>query len=177
MFDVAAHVLEDESQSVDFVFMGDGPLREPGERRFADDPRVSFSGWRSQQEVQQLLQTTSVVLVPMSGYVLIEAAAQGKAVVVSDIEWHTEMVQDEVNGVVVGNSRDVNEWAAAVFGLLQDPERASRLGAELRRTYDASYHPSITAWKQRQMYVQLARRWFGPRWSPRRTAMALRDDS
>jgi phosphatidylinositol alpha-1,6-mannosyltransferase len=66
------------------------------------------------------------------GLVFLEAAAAGLPVVAGRSGGAPETVQEGRTGTVV-DGRDVAEVATAVTGLLADPKRAARMGADGRR--------------------------------------------
>ena len=76
----------------------------------------------------------------MSGFVLLEAASMGKPVVTSRVEWHSELVEDMVNGRLV-DPEDQMQWRGAIEQLLSAPEKASEFGGALKRSFDADYSP------------------------------------
>ena len=155
MFDVARELLRSRTSVVEFVFCGDGPLRAEGEELFRGDRRARFLGWQPQAVVQQLIQAAAVVLVPMSGFVLLEAAAAGRPVVAADIEWHGEIVEDRVSGRLVG-SRDVHAWVDAIRELLADAPLAARVGAALHERFERDYSPDVLRRREASLYLETA---------------------
>lgn len=155
MLDVAERVVSGGRAL--FAFCGDGPLREEGERRFAGSADVRFLGWQPRSAVQALIRRAAVVLVPMSGYVLLEAAAEGRPVVVSDLEWHGELVEDGVTGFLV-EARNVDRWVERVGALLDDRDRAAALGSRLEARFDADYAPERVVEREIDLYRSLVAR-------------------
>lgn len=139
---------------IQFVFCGDGPLREEGELKFLNEDTVTFLGWTDRELVQQLMREAEVVLVPMSGFVLLEAASLGKPVITSNVEWHSEMVKNNDTGIVV--QPDVpQEWQEALMTMLEDPEKASALGENLEALYLEQYSPTISIETELKLYERL----------------------
>ena len=62
---------------------------------------------------------------------LAEAALGGAPVVAYDIDWHSELIEPDVTGELVPYL-DVSAMADAMEQLLDDPERARRMGSALR---------------------------------------------
>ncbi len=94
---------------------------------------VIFTGWR--QDLPELLALVDVFVlasrregVPRSA---IEAAAMGKALILTDIRGCREVVRDGVDGVLVP-ARDQAQLAAAIERLLRDRPMRQRLGAAAR---------------------------------------------
>lgn len=137
-----------------FVFCGDGPLRAEGERRFAARTDVRFIGWQERGVVQALLRAAAFVLVPMSGFVLLEAASAGKPVVTSRVEWHSELVVDGESGLLV-DPTDPRQWARAIETLAAAPERAQEMGRALREHYLSEYRPERARGLEIALYREL----------------------
>lgn len=137
-----------------FVFCGDGPLRREGERRFASSPRVRFVGWQAKSNIEALLRAAEFVVVPMSGFVLLEAASIGKPVITSDQEWHSELVEHGTSGLVV-EAGDAQKWRQAFADMARSPQRAQQMGARLSERYWAEYAPARVIDLETRMYRQL----------------------
>jgi glycosyltransferase involved in cell wall biosynthesis len=144
MFEVATRAVAAAAPRPQFVFCGDGPLRAPGEARFAGARDALFVGWQPMPAVRALLRLATVVLVPMSGFVLLEAAAEGRAVIASTLEWHRELVRDGVNGRLV-DAEAVEQWCARLAELLASEASRERMGGALRAAFDAGYDPDRIA--------------------------------
>lgn len=110
-------------------------LRRHAVRRGVAD-RVQLLGVLSHGDVRAEMQRASVVIVPSrstEGFsmVALEAAQAARPVVASRIGGLAETVEDEVTGVLVPPG-DPIAIAGAVRGLLDDPARASAVGARAR---------------------------------------------
>jgi len=66
------------------------------------------------------------------GLTVTEAMWKGRAVVASAVGGIQDQIEDGANGILLADPRDLDEFAAAVSGLLEDPERARRLGEAAR---------------------------------------------
>lgn len=109
------------------------------------DGDVELLGPQSRTDLAALMRASTLVMVPSHsetyGLVALEAAASGVPVVAGATGGLVEAVRDGVTGVLVPG-RDPRDWAAAVGGLLSDPERRALLGVTGRehavgRTWDA----------------------------------------
>jgi glycosyltransferase involved in cell wall biosynthesis len=114
-----------------FVFAGKGDLRVPP----ADDVRVL--GSIPQGELFALYRAADVVVVPSTwpeplSRVLLEAMRLGRPIVATAVGGTPEVVEDGVTGLLVPG-RDPRALGEAISGLLQDPERRQRMGAEAAR--------------------------------------------
>ena len=154
MFDVAADVLRTRPGVAQFVFCGDGPLRAEGERRLAGLPAAPLLGWQPHEMVLGLMQRASIVLVPMSGFVLLEAAALGRPVVASNVEWHGEVITEGETGWLVRPDA-VPEWVGRIHWILDHPDIAGAAGRRLRELFLADYAPEVAQRQEADLYSRL----------------------
>lgn len=143
-----------DGREVCFCFCGDGPLREEGQARFAAQTNVKFLGWQASAVVHALLRQAEMVLIPMSGFVLLEAASIGKPVITSNVEWHTEMVECDLSGLAV-DPHDPQAWRSAIGRMLADAERASAMGSQLKELYWREYAPQRCKDAEVDLYLRL----------------------
>lgn len=135
-------------------FAGDGPLRAEGERRFAGREDVKFLGWQPKRVVQALLRRAAAVAIPMSGFVLLEAASLGKPVVTSEVEWHGELVQQRKSGMLV-DPDDPAQWRDALARMLMDTGHAAAMGQALKAQYDNNYSLAVCTAAEHRLYEEL----------------------
>lgn len=114
------------------VLAGDGALRSTLETQATTlgiGDAVRFLGDRG--DVQQLLQGFDMfVLSSLSeGYsmALLEACASALPVVATDVGGNREIIADGCNGILVASGRE-DALADAIAALLNEPERAARMG-------------------------------------------------
>jgi glycosyltransferase involved in cell wall biosynthesis len=140
----AAPLILDRHPDVEFVVVGDGPLRGPLEARVAEQgfgPAFSFLGARS--DVADILRTCSLAVRPSLSeglpLAILEAMASGLPVVATPVGGTPEIVLDGQTGYLIP-PRSPEALAAAINRLLADPVRAAemgRCGQELvRHTYE-----------------------------------------
>ena len=76
-----------ELPSLEFVIGGDGPLRKSLEESAKDLQNVRFTGWLSREQLIEILDTSSLLLLPSKletfGSVALEAMARGRPALVS----------------------------------------------------------------------------------------------
>jgi len=116
------------------VIVGDGSLRVELEQLRADlelDEHLVLAGDRNQPWLASMLAQASVVVAPLAGLALVEAALSGTPIVAYDYEWHSEVVRTGDTGILVPY-RDTDALAAAICALLDDPERAEHLAQRAR---------------------------------------------
>ncbi|MBN0042188.1 glycosyltransferase family 4 protein [Cellulosimicrobium cellulans] len=121
------------------VVVGDGSEAGALRRRVASaglTDRVELPGRLDPSEVAARLAGADVVVVPSRAdaapLVVLEAWRSGRPLVATVRGGPPEIVTDGVDGVLV-DPQDTQALAAAVLGLLDDPERAGRIGAAGRR--------------------------------------------
>jgi glycosyltransferase involved in cell wall biosynthesis len=156
LFDMlsAAPLRMPDGRPIVFCFAGDGPLREEGLIRFGDRADVRLPGWQPRTVVHALMRRAAFVVVPMSGFVLLEAASIGKPVITSSVEWHGELVKDGVTGLLVSPER-AGAWRAAIDRLVSMPEGARAMGERLQQAYRRDYAPEACVAAEHRLYESL----------------------
>jgi glycosyltransferase involved in cell wall biosynthesis len=145
----AARRVIDAGVDAEFVIAGQGgdeaDLRRRAHRlKIAD--RVTFAGipllgLRFWDVLDVFCQTAHE---PALGRPLATALAFGVPSVASDVEGLRDLVTHDVNGLLVPPS-DSGALATAVIGLLEDSQRAARLGLEGRAFVRRDFHPETEA--------------------------------
>ena len=118
------------------MIVGDGPVRASLERRASDlgvAGRTEFLGWVAPDEVPDVLDRSTIMLVPSRweepfGLVAVEAALAGRPVVATITGGLSEVVLDGRTGILVPVD-DVEAMADAMMQLLGDRELATKLGS------------------------------------------------
>jgi glycosyltransferase involved in cell wall biosynthesis len=156
------HLLEAAGEVPDatFVLAGDGPERQGlGDlaRSLGVENRVVFLGYRS--DVPALLAACDLVVLP-SLYEglplsLLEAMAAGKPVIASRIGGIDELVADGENGLLVPPA-DPHALAAAIRGLLDDPDHARRLAGMGREVVERRFSSAAMAAEISRIYDEVA---------------------
>lgn len=132
--------------SAHLTVIGDGPLR--GElralcRELGITGAVTFTGAVVNRDIPRYLQSASIAIIPSvvtsdgdqegAPVAIMETLACGCATIVSDYPGARDIIEDGVNGKLV-TQRSASGIAAAVIGLLDDPEECRRLGSTGRST-------------------------------------------
>jgi phosphatidylinositol alpha-1,6-mannosyltransferase len=128
-----------------FYVVGDGPLRHKLEEKAHQAgilKKVIFKGFMSNEGLPSYYSMADVVCIPMSGFVVYEAAAMQRPIVAFDVDWHAEFVEDGVTGLLIPN-RDVKKLAEGILSLLRDEELAMELARNARRKFIEKYEPQI----------------------------------
>jgi glycogen(starch) synthase len=128
------------------VVAGDGIARaslQERATRLGIDRRVDFVGWVDAARVPELINGSTVVVVPSRweeafGLVALEAGQMARPVVGTRVGGLPEVVDDGETGIVVPKE-DPAALAEAVIGLLTDRESATRMGENARRRARESF--------------------------------------
>ncbi len=126
----------EQRPDIEGLLVGDGSLRAELEDLAAElgtADLFTFAGERDQQSVAGILTAAQVVLAPLAGLSLVEAALSGTPIVAYDVEWHGEFLTSGDDCLLVPY-RDTDAMAAAVLRLLDDPGEAARIAENARRT-------------------------------------------
>lgn len=133
------------------AFVGPGDHLPPGDDRILDVGRVSDA------ERGAWLRRATVLCLPSAwesfGLVVAEAWSQSVPVVVSDTPVLRELVESSGGGVV--SARKPEAIAAAIAGLLEQPERAREMGSAGRRYWQRECDPEVVARRHLAIYDAL----------------------
>ena len=143
--------------SIQFLFIGDGPLRSNLENRVAGlkiIDKTSFLGFQSLEVIKFFLDKSYLVWIPMAGFFLYEAAAMGKPIIAFDVEWHSELINNYKEGILVEN-RNIKKLAEAVLFLLNNPQQAKEMGKKMRGKIKKLYNPIDIMEKEINLYKDL----------------------
>lgn len=146
-----------DGRRVIICFAGDGPLLAEGRARFAGRDDVRFLGWQPREAVHALLRRADVVLIPMSGFVLLEAASLGKIVIASAAEWHGEVVRDGQTGYLV-DPLDPQAWRRTLARAIDDIEIGHAMGRRLKDVYVSRLSPQAAIAAEHELYEVLTSR-------------------
>ncbi len=125
------------------LLIGEGAMRaelEELSRELGLDGSLFFAGDRDQRWISQALASAAVVLAPLAGLALVEAALSATPIVAYDVEWHPEFIVPGESGILVPY-RDTKAMAAAACAIVTDPQRAARLGTTARSQAIARMQP------------------------------------
>lgn len=120
---------------------------------------VDLPGWVDARERAALLDTATVFVLPSHAeglpMSLLEAMAHGAPVVATAVGGIPEAVRDGVDGVLVAPG-DTGALAAAVLGLLADPDARMRLGAAGRERVRTEFSSTRMIATLEDLYEKLA---------------------
>jgi glycosyltransferase involved in cell wall biosynthesis len=155
----AARAVLDRRPDARFLLVGDGPLR--------DELRATVAAWGMehavlfpglQEDVRPFVAAMDVTLVTSMfeglPVALLEAMAMERPVVVTPVGGIPEIVRAGENGVLVPVGRS-DEAAAAILGLLAEPERAARFAAAGRLTVERNFSAATMVQRVEAIYQQV----------------------
>jgi len=119
--------------------------------------RVTLFGFRSQERVREALLSAGVLLIPLGGNVLVEACLARTPIVAYDIDWHSELIEHNVSGMLAP-FRDWHMMGELATQLLRDREPSACLGREARVRALVQRHPNTLYRIEAQAFNEVERR-------------------
>jgi glycosyltransferase involved in cell wall biosynthesis len=138
VIDVLASVRK-AGHDVKALMVGDGTmlneLKQKAEALGVGDS-VVFAGNQKQEWLSRIIPLSAVVMSPHTGRALSEAALGGVSVVAYDIDWQSEIIENEVTGLLVPHP-DLQQFTSATERFLSDRSFAKRMAEGLKqRAYE-----------------------------------------
>jgi L-malate glycosyltransferase len=156
----AAAQLLKQISAVEFVLVGDGPLRPGLEQMAAElgiEDKVLFAGER--HDIPALLASLDVsVLISSSeslSNVILESMAAGVPVVATDVGGNPELVKNGETGLLVPPG-DENKLVEALARLVGDPVTRSQYAARSKEMARSQFHIDQVCLRFEQLYLSLA---------------------
>ncbi len=130
---------------IPLVVMGGGPLEKEFKIWGEKKDNVYFLGYTQHETCLSIVQGGEFVVFPSIWYegcsmVEIEAESLGKALVVTDLGFSVEAINNGVNGYKI-KLGDVKDFVKTIKKLWSNPEECIRLGKNARIDYEAKYLP------------------------------------
>lgn len=137
------------------VVIGDGPERAAVERDAATaGRRIDVRGWLDRTEVFRWMRHATLLIFPSTwpeplSRVLIEASALSVPIAAMDTGGTSDIVIDEETGLL---SSTVDELAADVARLANDPSLRTRLGGGARRRAESHFDAAVVITRMEALY-------------------------
>ena len=154
----AAEILP-EVPGARFVVAGDGAERENLTRLAADlgiSERVTFAGIRD--DIDDILRLSDLFVLPSRTeafpVAVLEAMASGLPIISTDVGSVREQIEDGANGVLVPPG-DAGAIAAAIRGLLSQPEQMSEFGRRSRAIAEAKFRIDDMCTRREQLFSEI----------------------
>jgi len=121
--------------NVKALFVGDGSLQD-SMAALAEEldvaEQIVFCGNRDQEWLARVIPRAAVVVSPLTGRALAEAALGGAPIVAYDVDWHSELIETGITGELVPYLQ-YSLMADAVERFLKDEEYGRKAGSNVRR--------------------------------------------
>lgn len=150
------YIKNNPNSKLNLVMIGDGELKASLNQRVISlglIDRVKFTGFLDTIEITKYLEKNPICLIPISGFVIYEASIFGNIIVTSDIEWHSEFIEENINGWVA-KYLDIEDWLRKLEIIDNDLCEAKSKALNLReKMKDLS--PEIIYNKQIKIYKKV----------------------
>ena len=169
LIDAFATLKQRHGERVRLRIAGEGPERgrlEAQARRLGIEDAVEFTGWLQHPAqapgpgpgLPEFLQSLDVFAMPSIwegfGVAAAEASSAGLPVVATDVYGIPDVVRHNLTGLLV-QPRDPGALAAALSGLVDDPDRRAALGVAGREYVTSHYDWRVNAAQMDAIYDQL----------------------
>lgn len=131
----AVALLKGRGCNVKGLFVGDGSMRESLvalSKELGVTDQIVFCGNQDQVWLSRVIPLISVVVAPLKGRALAEAALGGAPIVAYDIDWHSEAVETGVTGELVPYA-NYSLMANAIEKIIKDEGYGQMIGANVRK--------------------------------------------
>lgn len=130
------------TEPIDLKIVGDGP-QQSVVMTAATDSRIDYLGWRSRNEVIDLLKGAAVLIVPSlwsegMPQIIVESLAVGTPVIASRLGAMAEMLRHGESGVLV-TPGDASMLAEAVSHAVANADVLTSMRTEARRSFEQHY--------------------------------------
>lgn len=157
----AVKTVKESYPEIKLILIGDGPYRKNLEKlasKLDITENVVFMGYVSNQEKESIISSSLALVFPSVqegfGLVILEAFAQKKPVLVSDVRPMSDIVENNKTGLVI-SPLDENKWASGMIHMIQNQEKAVAMGQEGRSVLEEKYSLS-TMWENlSKMYKEV----------------------
>ena len=142
------------------LLVGDGPERIMLEKLALElgvQDQVKFCGNRDQQWLARVIPIAAVVVSPITGRALTEAALGAAPIVAYDVDWQSELIRTGETGELVPH-REWRQMTDAVERLLNSPVYARAMGDALRKRALMMLDPASLNQHEREHYAALLHR-------------------
>lgn len=145
---------------IKLVLAGDGHMRDAltalARARGVSD-RVIFVGNQNQTQLAQLIPNAAVVLSPLTGRSLTEAAFGAAPIAAYDLDWQGDLIETGVTGELVP-FREIERFVDSAARLLEDPDYAAAMGRAVRQRALEMLSPDRLNAHEREQYTALLER-------------------
>jgi len=142
----AINILKESYPLIKLIIVGDGPHRKNLEN-LVDSLKlfenIEFRGFVSAEEKMKELSSSQALVFPSVcegfGLVILEAFAQNKPVLVSNIRPLSDIVSEGNTGYVLSPHND-SEWADAIKKIIENPDSSHKMGTKGKELLEKEYN-------------------------------------
>lgn len=160
----AVNMIKNLQSKVKLIVVGDGPYKKTLEafvEKLNLQNNVEFKGYVSAEEKTKIIAASHALVFPSLcegfGLVILEAFAQGKPVLVSDIRPMSDIVTHNVTGFVL-DPHDENQWAEHMLKIMNEPQQATTMGNNGNVLLGSKYNQEAMYQKIIQMYESVRKK-------------------
>jgi glycosyltransferase involved in cell wall biosynthesis len=149
--------LRERGHDIKSLIVGDGRLRQTLvelARELGVEDALVLAGNRDQGWLSEVLPLALACVSPHAGRALSEAALAGLPIVAYDVDWQRELIETGVTGFLVPY-RDWQAMADSVDRIIEQPDLAMKLGANLRERALRMLDPATLDAHEREEYRKL----------------------
>ena len=142
---------------LNLFIIGDGAERPAIEADIAAaglGERARITGWRDRAYIAAAARHADVVLVPLGGGSLVEAALLERPILSFDIEWHSEMISHGETGMLADYA-DPGDVARCLEAMLAEPERAAAMARAARARAERMFDRATIAKREARLIEAL----------------------
>ena len=142
----AVHIARKIEPKVKLIIVGSGPHQKTLEglsKKMQLEDNIEFKGHVDEKEKVDLISSSCALVFPSLcegfGLVILEAFAQNKPVLVSDMKPMSDIVSHEKTGYVI-NPHDEKQWSKFLLEIINNPEKSRILGKNGAQLFAATYN-------------------------------------
>lgn len=151
-----AKIIGISNEDIIFLVCGDGKdLVEMKQLKSKENlDNVIFLGYVPNDIVKEIRKISFVNLSLMGGFSLIEACASGNPVISYDVEWHYELINNNISGYLV-KENDINTVVEKILFLNNNSEECVKLGSFAKENAFANFSLETSHKTKKQIYEEL----------------------
>lgn len=152
------NIVKKTNPKISLTIVGDGPHKinlKNYVKKLSLEDSINFAGHLSAKKKTEEIAKSNALLLPSLcegfGLVILEAFAQFRPVIVSDLRPLSDIVKNGQNGYTA-NPHDENAWAEKLLMLANNPESSNKMGMEGHRNLKEMYSQESMINKVVEMY-------------------------
>jgi len=154
----AVEIARKKEPDIKLKIVGDGPYKEFLQnfaKKLQLENNIEFTGYVTREEKEKLISQSNAMVFPSLfegfGLVILEAFAQNKPVIVSDLRPMSDIVFHEQTGFIL-NPNNAEDWSSHMLKLIEDPEKSEIMGKNGNKVLKEKYNPDLMYQRIVKMY-------------------------